>query len=269
MIKRLLIGLITCSLCGIAAAETLQKAVESYNSGKYKISAEILGKLADSSPRAKGFLCLHYMEGLIDDKARGNSVCQDAVLAKDPATIFLYARALVDGNANIGVSRDLLKGLGFMSVAVIEFDFPPAYDFFCEYYGAQDKRKEAASFCKVGSSQNMRRSQMRMASLYTEGHGVLQDHKKAFDLLLLSASQNHGPAYEALGDIFVNGTHGKGKDFIQAHAWYSLAAAVKADRKIDAKQAALKLTPDQLISSQKLSKSWGSKEPKFANYFLN
>jgi TPR repeat protein len=256
-------------LSSVSYAESLEKAIEAYNTGKYKVSAEILANIADSSSRAKAFLCLHYIDGLIDNKARGNVICQEAVVAKEPTAIFIWARVLIDGNSNINVSKDFGKGLGFMSVAVIDFDFAPAYDFFCEYYASKEMHKQAASFCKVGASQQMRRSQTRLANLYTQGQGVLQDHKKALDLLLHSAGQHHAPAYEILGDIFSNGTHGQNKDPIQAYAWYSLAASVRPEKRVESKQAGLKLSSDQLAAATKLSKTWVYREPKFANYFRN
>jgi hypothetical protein len=264
--KSLLGGLAFFLIFSLAHAETLERAIEAYNTGKYKISAEILSNLADSSPRAKAFLCLHYVDGLIDDRARGNAICQESVLSKEPTAVFIWGRALIDGNTNINVSKDFNKGLGFMSVAVIDFDFPPAYDFFCEYYGSREMYKQAASFCKVGAAQGMRRSQTRLASLYTQGQGVLQDHKKAYELLLHGAGQHHAPAYEILGDIFANGTHGQKKDLIQAYAWYSLAASVRPEKRVESKQTGLKLSSDQLMAASKLSKSWAYKEPKFANY---
>jgi TPR repeat protein len=251
-----------------AYAQSLDEAITLYGNGKYNDSAEVLRKLNPQTPKAKAFLCQLYADKLISANDEESSrVCQEAVVAKDPIAIYIYALAYLNGNDNIKVQANPVKGIGFMSVDVIDSDFAPAYDFFCVKLTKEQNYSDAINFCKVAASKGMRRSLYIMGTLTAQGKGVIQDFKKSKNFMLASAALNNPAAYIYLGEMARDGKYGDPKDAKQAYAWFSLAAAADTNNNMAAQSRdALQLNSQDMIAAQQLASSWKSRTPKLIDY---
>jgi hypothetical protein len=252
-----------------ANAQSFNDAAVAFDGAKYNDTADILRKLEPKNIKAKAFLCQLYADKLISPNNEESSrVCEEAVVAKDPVAIYIYSIAYLNGNPAIQITKDETKGLGFMAVNVIDLDFGPAYDYFCNKF-LQDKNIAVAiNFCKVAASKGMRRSLYAMGILTSEGRGVLMDYKRSNELMLASAARNNPQAFMYLGQVSKDGSKGNQKDLKQAYAWFSLAAAVDPNN-IAASNArdSLKLSAEDVISAQKIANVWKAKTPKLVDYY--
>jgi hypothetical protein len=263
-----MMGALVALSCSTLSAQTLKDASVAFDNAKYNDAADILRKLNPQTPKAKAFLCQLYADKLISpNREESSTVCEEAVVAKDPVAIYIYALAYLNGNPDIQITANPTKGIGFMAVDVIDLDFAPAYDFFCSKYLREGDVNTAINFCKVAASKGMRRSLYTMGMLSSEGKGVIQDYKRANNLMLASAALNYTPAYMYLGQVSRDGLNGNPKDLKQAYAWYSLAAAADSNN-TSAAQARdnIKLSGDDIIAAQKLATVWKAKTPKLIDY---
>jgi Sel1 repeat len=268
LFKTYMMGALVALSCSTLSAQTLNDASVAFDNAKYNDAADILRKLNPQTPKAKAFLCQLYADKLISpNREESSAVCEEAVVAKDPVAIYIYALAYLNGNPDIQITANPTKGIGFMAVDVIDLDFAPAYDFFCSKYLREGDVNTAINFCKVAASKGMRKSLYAMGMLSSEGKGVIQDYKRANNLMLASAALNYTPAYMYLGQVSRDGLNGNPKDLKQAYAWYSLAAAADSNN-TSAAQARdnLKLSGDDVIAAQKLATVWKAKTPKLIDY---
>jgi hypothetical protein len=268
LFKTYMMGGLVALSCSTLSAQTLNDASVAYDNAKYNDTADILRKLNPQTPKAKAFLCQLYADKLISpNREESSAVCEEAVVAKDPVAIYIYALAYLYGNPDIQITANPTKGIGFMAVDVIDLDFAPAYDFFCNKYLRDGNVNTAINFCKVAASKGMRKSLYTMGMLSSEGKGVIQDYKRANNLMLASAALNYTPAYMYLGQVSRDGLNGNPKDLKQAYAWYSLAAASDSNN-TSAAQARdnIKLSGDDIIAAQKLATVWKAKTPKLIDY---
>ena len=92
--------------------------------------------------------------------------------------------------------------------------------------------------------------------MYQKGLGVPQDTIEAVRLYRRAADQGDALAQNNLGTMYATG-EGVPRDYVQAHAWFSLslalgyrAAAANRDK------AAGLMTPAQIAESEKLAREW-------------
>ena len=83
-----------------------------------------------------------------------------------------------------------------------------------------------------------------------------QDDDDALSWVRLCADKEQDPTQEMLGAMYKHTE----RDYVQAHMWYSLAAArgnepAAKDRDLLAE----KMTPDQIAESQRLAEEWKPK----------
>jgi len=268
LFKTYMMGALVALSCSTLSAQTLNDASVAFDNAKYNDAADILRKLNPQTPKAKAFLCLLYSDKYISpNNDESSRVCEEAVVAKDPLAIYIYSIAYLYGNPNIQITANPPIGIGYMAVDVIDLDFAPAYDFFCNKYLSENNINTAINFCKVAASKGMRKSLYAMGMLSSDGKGVIQDYKRANNLMLASAALNYTPAYMYLAQASRDGLYGNPKDFKQAYAWYSLAAAADTnDTKASQARDSLKLSGDDIIAAQKLATVWKAKTPKLIDY---
>lgn len=251
-----------------ASAQSLEQAIKFFSEAKYPQAAEQLKKMDPQSPRGLGFLCQLYADGYISPNSKeGTEVCNEAVVKRDPMGTYIVALARLRGNQNLDFEKNQTLGVGFMSVAVIDYDYAPAYNFFCEKLISEGNIEEGINFCKVAASMGMRKSLYQMGILTSIGRGVIQDFARAKSLMLASAALNYSPAYIFLGNAAKDGLNGESKDLRQAYAWYSLAAAAEPDNPTPARlRDALSLGASDIVAAQKVAKDWKFRNPKLIDY---
>jgi TPR repeat protein len=268
LLFKLLISLVSVLMAGMAQAQSINAAIELFDKAKYDDAATVLRQISPATPKSKAFLCQLYADSYISQNVQESmKVCEEAVVDKDPIAIYLYALAYLNGNGNLNISPNEKKGIGFMSVAVIDSDFAPAYDYFCNRLLQEQNIDEAINFCKVAASKGMRRSLYTMGVLTSEGTGVIQDFQRAKKMMLASAALNFTPAYVYLGNLAKEGKNGELKDLKQAYAWFSLATAADANnRKAMAERDSINLSSQDMIAAQKIASEWKYLTPKLVDY---
>jgi uncharacterized protein len=106
-------------------------------------------------------------------------------------------------------------------------------------------------------------AQFRLGLMYSEGHGVPQDHAEAAEWYQRAANERYAQAQYNLGLLYANG-EGVAQDNVQAHLWFNLAAVHFPASDTRNRNAALnsrdvvarKLTREQLAEAQKLAREW-------------
>ena len=270
--KILFIGVVYIALIfisNIGFGQSFETVLDQFANGKFNNAAETIRKLDPQSSKAKTLMCQLYADKLIDTNVEeASKYCKDAVEAKEPIAIYIYAIAHLNGNNNIKVTANNAKALGFMSMDIIDHDFALAYDFFCEKFVQEKNFSEAISFCKIASSKGMRRSLYYMGLMTALGKGIIQDFNKSKDFMLASATLNNPSAYMFLGEMTRDGLYGESKDAIQAYAWFTLAASVEPDNSEALENMLkMKLNNHDIISSQKIASKWKAKTPKLLDFY--
>jgi TPR repeat protein len=249
------------------SAQSIKEAIDTFNLGKYPETAKILNTIKPATPKSNGFLCQLYAEEKISPEPDlSRQICDDAVAAKDPMAVYIYALAYIYGNDALDMVKNEKKGLGFMAVTAIDLDFSPAFDFFCEKYFSEKKYDDAVNFCKVAASKGLRKSLYRMSLFYAEGLGVIQDFDKSKKLMLASAALNYPPAYDYLGDAAKDGKNGNTLDLRHAYAWYSLSIAAKSNAQTQEKRKSIKMTTEDTVAAQKMAAVWKFRTPQLIDF---
>ena len=115
---------------------------------------------------------------------------------------------------------------------------------------------EAERCYRLAAQLGYAEAQLGLGGMYLKGQAVPQDDAEALRWFQSAAEQGHDPSQAMLGAIYEHSE----RDYVQAHVWYSLAAArgnepATKDRDLLAE----KMTPDQIAESQQLA---GEREPK-------
>ena len=99
--------------------------------------------------------------------------------------------------------------------------------------------------------------------MYSEGHGVPQDHAEAAKWYRLAADQRHPQAQYNLGLLYATG-EGVEQDYRKAHMWFNLAVVHFPPSERPKRNAAInsrdimagKLSREQVAEAQKLAREW-------------
>ena len=90
--------------------------------------------------------------------------------------------------------------------------------------GVIQDHKEAVKWYKLAAEQGYATAQFNLGLMYEDGQGVLQDYKEAVKWYKLSAEQAYAKAQSNLGLMYENG-QGVLQDNVMAHMWYNIGAA--------------------------------------------
>lgn len=114
--------------------------------------------------------------------------------------------------------------------------------------------KTAFIFYKKAAVKGDSAAQAKLAWLYGEGLGVLQDYGAAYRWNKLAAVQGNTVAQINLGVAYENG-EGIVQDSLKAHMWMNLAAAAGNKTALEGRDfIAKKLTPRQISKAQVMAK---------------
>ncbi len=131
-----------------------------------------------------------------------------------------------------------------------------------------EKQFEAYRFTRCAAERGYAMAQWSLGEMYEEGiaaHepfglGVEVDYAEALKWYHKAAEQGSAMGQFALGKMFRAG-RGVPQDHLQAHMWFSLAAAhYSTKRKVNAAmqrdKVAKRMTPDQIAEAQRLEREW-------------
>jgi TPR repeat protein len=154
--------------------------------------------------------------------------------------------------------------------------------------GVQRDQAEAVKWYREAAQQGHARAQSYLGARYEDGSGgAPKNHGEAFKWTSRAADQGIVSAQSNLGDMYREGV-GVPQDFVQAHMWYNIAAALggiwpqgtdfvdtrrqairvfldRSWREVAASQRdelAKQMTPDQVAEAQRLAREWWEKRQK-------
>lgn len=128
--------------------------------------------------------------------------------------------------------------------------------------GVSKDYSEAAKLYILSAEQGYSPAQYNLGLLYGNGYGVLQDYLEAVKWLKLAAEDKLQWAHSDLGVMYYNGT-GVPKDYVRAYMWANLGASEGNEKGIKLRdEVAKKMTPEQILEAQKLSRECLAKDYK-------
>lgn len=120
----------------------------------------------------------------------------------------------------------------------------------------KNRIEEAIDWFGRAAEQGLARAQYNLGYMYNLGEGVKQDYELAHKWYLNAARQGYASATNNLGYMYEAG-EGVEINYEKAHMYYSLSAAQGDKGATKNRDALLNLmTPEQIRSSQKLSREW-------------
>jgi hypothetical protein len=124
--------------------------------------------------------------------------------------------------------------------------------------GVAQDYKEAVKWYKLAALQDYAEAQLGLACMWLKGQGVPQDDAEALRWFRFGAEQGHDATQAMLGAFYEHSQ----RDYVQAHMWYSLAAAQGNEPAANDRDLLVeKMTPDHIAESQRLAGEWQPKSP--------
>lgn len=118
----------------------------------------------------------------------------------------------------------------------------------------QPDLKQASHWLTRAAEQGEAEAQYLLGTLYSKGHGVIQDYMQAAQWFEKAADAGHADAMYHLGMMYATG-EGVAKDRVQAYVWFNLAAAAGDHSAVIAREeVAGLLSPEQLAQGQARSR---------------
>ena len=118
---------------------------------------------------------------------------------------------------------------------------------------------EAKKLYRRAAEQGNARAQSSLASIYSNGKGVLQDYAEAAKWNRRAADQGDVIGQSNYGVMYIIG-QGVPQDYVQAYKWFDIAASRNAENREAAEHnrdtIAKRMTPAQIAEAQKLAPEW-------------
>jgi len=123
-------------------------------------------------------------------------------------------------------------------------------------HGVSQDHRIAVEWFKDAAKQGYHPGQYSLANAYLLGQGVARDFGSAFKWFARAAEQGSVPAQSNLGVMYALGD-GVKRDSIQAYMWFSIAAS-RGDEKGRRFKAKVEksMTPAQIAAANKLAGDW-------------
>jgi TPR repeat protein len=122
--------------------------------------------------------------------------------------------------------------------------------------GVAQDYEEAERWYRLAALQGYVEAQLGLGGMYLNGPGLPRDDAEALRWFQSAAEQGHDPTQAMLGVIYEHSE----REYVQAHMWYSLAAARGNERAAkDRDLLAEKMSPDQIAESQRSVAEWKPK----------
>jgi TPR repeat protein len=118
---------------------------------------------------------------------------------------------------------------------------------YCIGQGVSESAEEAVKWWLKAAEQNHADAQYELGIRYDNGEGVAKDEVEAVKLWLKAAEQNHTSAQFNLAMRFYSAA----KDYVEAYAWFSMAAKADSDAVNYRDLLEKELTPEQFTAAQK------------------
>ena len=125
--------------------------------------------------------------------------------------------------------------------------------------GVPQDYAKAVKWYRMAANQGHTLAQTALGLRYDQGQGVRQNHAEAVKLWR-NAAENDYPLAQFFLGLNYAGEWGDPKTYVQAHMWFSIAAAQGEKAALILLDiAASKMTPDQIADAQRMAREWMAK----------
>jgi TPR repeat protein len=115
---------------------------------------------------------------------------------------------------------------------------------------------EASEVFRALAEQGDAKAQFNLAQMYSNGQGVVQDHRLAVRWWRRAAEQGDPDAQMNVGVSYGFG-QGVAQDYVQAHMWCDLAAAQGYERAAEyLEHVSAKMSPSEITEARRLAREW-------------
>ena len=121
--------------------------------------------------------------------------------------------------------------------------------------GVLQSSKEAVKYYRLAAAQNFANAQNNLGVAYDRGEGVGTDYKEAMKWYLLAAERGNKDAPNNIGVLYMIG-FGVPRSFAKAYTWFAIAGAGDSEAISNKNFVKKRLTPEQLVESQRRADEW-------------
>ena len=108
---------------------------------------------------------------------------------------------------------------------------------------------------RMSAEQGYASAQFNLGAMYDEGHGVVQDYRKAVKWYRKSAEQGAAIAQFNLGLMYATG-RGVTQEYVHAHMWFDIAASAGHANSARGRDiVAKKMSASQIAKAQSLARA--------------
>ncbi len=158
------------------------------------------------------------------------------------------------------VSRDIQQAIKYYELAANQGIAEAYYNlgFISEDYGSlfgHESYQEAIKYYKLAIDKGDSNAHYRLGSMYDKGIGISQDYQEAIKHYKIAAEQGNADAQINLGWMYDEG-RGLPQDSILAYKWLNISASFGTGGEEKRELVLKKLTPEEIVKGQELSKEW-------------
>ena len=121
--------------------------------------------------------------------------------------------------------------------------------------GVLQSSKEAVKYYRLAAEQGFANAQNNLGVAYDQGEGVGKDYKEAMKWYLLAAERGNKDAPNNIGVLYMIG-FGVPRSFAKAYTWFAIAGAGDSEAISNKNFVKKRLTPEQLVESQRRADEW-------------
>ena len=121
--------------------------------------------------------------------------------------------------------------------------------------GVLQSSKEAVKYYRLAAAQGFANAQNNLGVAYDQGEGVGTDYKEAMKWYLLAAERGNKDAPNNIGVLHMIGV-GVPRSFAKAYTWFAIAGAGDSEAISNKNFVKKRLTPEQLVESQRRADEW-------------
>ena len=207
---------------------------------------------------AQYFLGVMYREGKRVEKNHANAEKWFRKAAEQNDENAQHDLGVMYANGE-GVDRDFFEALKWYRKAAAQNHAQAQFqiaNMYVEGFTVEMDFFEAMKWYRKAAEQNHAQAQFRLARMYEAGvgDGIGRDYAEAMKWLRKAAEQNDADAQYALGMVYYNGVVKGEKDFVEAYAWWNLAANESRKAADELDELEPRMGQAQVLEAQKRSK---------------
>tara|TARA_Y100001936_G_scaffold254048_1_gene324054 strand:+ start:4820 stop:5440 length:621 start_codon:yes stop_codon:yes gene_type:complete len=174
----------------------------------------------------------------------------------NPANLLTGVNAWSEGNYVL--AHNLLKPLSVEGNAIAQYIIGLMY-----FRGKVVKKdhKKSIEYMYLSAEQGYFRAEHKLGSIYFSSLLGKPDYKKAIKWFRRASRHGYAPSQYFLAMMYENG-YGIKQDYMLAHMWFNLASKKNIIAKDERDRIARKLSPSQVIDSQKMAEECKNKKYK-------